>query len=232
MQRITPGLWFNDNAEMAVKFYASIFKNSKINTVTHYGEAGACVSGRPVGTVMTIAFQLEGQEFLALNGGPHFSFSPAISLVVSCKTQREIDGLRRKLGAGGRIDQCGWLQDKFGVSWQIVPSDIGKMVRDRRDGKSDQVMKAIPAMKKIDVAALKRSRAMRAARPLAFVHVDPEDGTRAPETSNLDAWAHKADRRTDGLLGHRLASVVDATTVRLRKGHVLITDGPFIETKQ
>ena len=136
MQRITPCLWFNDNAETAVKFYASIFKNSKINTVTHYGEAGACASGRPVGTVMTIAFQLEGQDFLALNGGPHFTFSPAISLVVTCKTQREIDDLWRKLGAGGRIDQCGWLQDKFGLSWQIVPSDIGKTVQGSRDRQS------------------------------------------------------------------------------------------------
>ena len=157
MQRITPCLWFNDNAETAVKFYASIFKNSKINTVTHYGEAGARASGRPVGTVMTIAFQLEGQDFLALNGGPHFTFSPAISLVANCKTQREIDDLWRKLGARGRIDQCGWLQDKFGVSWQIVPSDIGKMVQDGRDGKADRVMKAILGMKKIDVATLKRA---------------------------------------------------------------------------
>jgi predicted 3-demethylubiquinone-9 3-methyltransferase (glyoxalase superfamily) len=157
MQRITPCLWFNDNAETAVKFYASIFKNSKINTVTHYGEAGARASGRPVGTVMTIAFQLEGQHFLALNGGPHFTFSPAISLVANCKTQREIDDLWRKLGARGRIDQCGWLQDKFGVSWQIVPSDIGKMVQDGRDGKADRVMKAILGMKKIDVATLKRA---------------------------------------------------------------------------
>jgi predicted 3-demethylubiquinone-9 3-methyltransferase (glyoxalase superfamily) len=157
MQRITPCLWFNDNAETAVKFYASIFKNSKINTVTHYGEAGARASGRPVGTVMTIAFQLEGQDFLALNGGPHFTFSPAISLVANCKTQREIDDLWRKLGAGGRIDQCGWLQDKFGVSWQIVPADIGKMVQDSRDGRADRVMKAILGMKKIDVAALKRA---------------------------------------------------------------------------
>jgi predicted 3-demethylubiquinone-9 3-methyltransferase (glyoxalase superfamily) len=157
MQRITPCLWFNDNAEAAVKFYTAIFKKSKINTVTHYGEAGSRASGRPVGSVMTIAFQLEGQQFLALNGGPPFTFSPAISLVANCKTQKEIDVLWKKLGAGGKIDQCGWLQDKFGVSWQIVPADIGKMVQDSRNGKAERVMKAILGMKKIDLATLKRA---------------------------------------------------------------------------
>jgi predicted 3-demethylubiquinone-9 3-methyltransferase (glyoxalase superfamily) len=157
MQRITPCLWFNDNAETAVKFYTAIFTNSKINTVTHDGEAGSRASGRPVGTVMTIAFQLEGQDFLALNGGPHFTCSPAISRVANCRTQREIDDLWGKLGAGGRIDQCGWLQDRFGVSWQIVPADISRMVQDSRDGKADRVMQAIPGMKKIDVATLKRA---------------------------------------------------------------------------
>jgi predicted 3-demethylubiquinone-9 3-methyltransferase (glyoxalase superfamily) len=106
---------------------------------------------------MTIAFQLEGQDFLALNGGPHFIFSPAISRVANCRTQREIDDLWRKLGAGGRIAQCGWLQDKFGVSWQIVPADISRMVQDSRDGKADRVMKAIPGMKKIHVATPKRA---------------------------------------------------------------------------
>jgi predicted 3-demethylubiquinone-9 3-methyltransferase (glyoxalase superfamily) len=227
VQRISPCLWFNGNAEKAVKFYASIFKNSKINSVTHYGEAGACDSGRSVGTVMAIAFQLEGQDFLALNGGPHFTSLPTISLVVNCKTQREIDGLWRKLGAGGRIDQCGWLQDRFGLSWQIVPSDIDKNVQDSRDERANRVMKTIPGMTRIDVASLKR-----AARPPAFVHVDPEDGTRAPETSNLDECAYKSDRRTDEVLRHRLAGVVATATVRLRKGHVLITDGPFIETKE
>ena len=106
---------------------------------------------------MTIAFQLEGPHFLALNGGPHFTFSPAISLVANCKTQREIENLWGKLGAGDRIDQCGWLQDKFGVSWQIVPADIGKMLQNSRDGKADRVMQAILSMKKIDVAAPKRA---------------------------------------------------------------------------
>jgi predicted 3-demethylubiquinone-9 3-methyltransferase (glyoxalase superfamily) len=157
MQRITPCLWFNDNAEAAAKFYTAMFKKSKISTVTHYGEAGSRASGRPVGSVMTIAFQLEGQQFLALNGGPPFTFSPAISLVANCKTQKEIDVLWKKLGAGGKIDQCGWLQDKFGVSWQIVPADIGKMVQDSRNGKAERVMKAILGMKKIDLATLKRA---------------------------------------------------------------------------
>jgi predicted 3-demethylubiquinone-9 3-methyltransferase (glyoxalase superfamily) len=106
---------------------------------------------------MTIAFKLENQDFRAVNGGPHFTYSPAISLVANCKTQREIDDLWRKLGAGGRIDQCGWLQDKFGVSWQIVPADIGKLVQDSRDGQADRVTQAILSMRKIDVAALKRA---------------------------------------------------------------------------
>ena len=157
MQRITPCLWFNDNAEAAVKLYISIFKSSKVTAVTHYGEAGARASGRPVGTVMTITFQLEGQQFMALNGGPHFTFSPAISLVANCKTQKEIDRLWKKLGAGGRIDHCGWLQDKFGVSWQIVPADIGKLVHDSRDGKAERVMQAILGMRKLDLATLKRA---------------------------------------------------------------------------
>jgi predicted 3-demethylubiquinone-9 3-methyltransferase (glyoxalase superfamily) len=157
MQRITPCLWFNDNAEKAVKFYTSIFRNSKITTVPHYGEAGSRASGRPVGTVMTIAFKLENQDFLALNGGPHFTFSPAISLVANCKTQREIDDLWSKLGAGGRIDPSAAGSRTFGVSWQIVPADIGKLVQGSRDGKADRVMQAIHGMKKIDVATLKRA---------------------------------------------------------------------------
>src|SRR5215467_7675807 len=157
MQRITPCLWFNDNAEAAVKFYTSIFKRSRIGTVTHYGEAGSRASGRPVGSVMTIEFRLEGQDFLAVNGGPHFTFSPAISLVANCKTQKEIDRLWKKLGASGRIDHCGWLQDKFGLSWQIVPAGIGKLVQESRDGKGERVMQAILGMRKLDLATLKRA---------------------------------------------------------------------------
>ena len=156
MQRITPCLWFNDNAETAVTFYASVFRNSKITTVTHYGEAGARASGRPVGAVMTIAFQLESQDFLALNGGPHFTFSPAISLVANCKTQREIDDLWRELGASGGSTSAAGSRTSSGVV-AVVPADIGKLVQDSRDGKADRVMQAILGMKKIDVATLKRA---------------------------------------------------------------------------
>lgn len=161
MQKITPCLWFNDNAEDAVKFYTSIFKNSKIKSITYYGEAGANVSGRPKGSVLTIAFQLDGQEFLALNGGPHFTFSPAISFIANCKTQKEIDALWEKLSAGGdeRAQQCGWLKDKYGVSWQIVPADIGKMLQSDDDEKSERVMKALLQMRKIDIESLKQAYA-------------------------------------------------------------------------
>jgi len=157
MQRIVPCLWFNDDAEAAVKFYTSIFENSKITAVTHYGEAGSRASGRPPGTVMTIAFQLDGQEFLALNGGPHFTFSPAISFIASCRTQKDIDVLWETLSVGGTIEQCGWLRDRFGVSWQIVPADIGRMMQDTDDGRADRVMQAILGMKKIDTDTLQRA---------------------------------------------------------------------------
>jgi predicted 3-demethylubiquinone-9 3-methyltransferase (glyoxalase superfamily) len=157
MQRITPCLWFDDNAEAAVKFYTSIFKNSKVTAVTHYGEAGSKASGRPKGSVLTIAFQLDGQEFVALNGGPHFTFSPAVSFIANCATQAEIDELWERLGAGGTIEQCGWLRDKFGVSWQVVPADIGKMMQDTDPKRAERVMSAILEMKKIDLATLKRA---------------------------------------------------------------------------
>ncbi len=157
MQKFTPCLWFDDKAEEAVKFYTSIFKNSKIKAVTRYGEAGAAASGRPKGTVMTILFQLDGQEFLALNGGPHFTFSPAISLIVNCETQKEIDALWEKLSADKDAEQCGWLKDKYGVSWQVVPADVGKMIQDKDAEKADRVMRAILQMKKLDIKRLKNA---------------------------------------------------------------------------
>ena len=157
MQKITPFLWFDNNAEEAVKFYVSIFKNSKIGIITRYGEAGAEVSGRPMGTVMTVTFQLEGQEFLALNGGPHFKFTEAISLVVNCKTQEEVDELWEKLSKGGEKGQCGWLKDKYGLSWQIVPIVLGEMLSDKDDRKSQRVMQAMLQMHKMDIKALKQA---------------------------------------------------------------------------
>ncbi len=159
MQKITPFLWFDDKAEEAVNFYISIFKDSKIVSVARYGEAGSEVAGRPKGTVMTIAFQLEGQEFVALNGGPVFTFSPAISFVVNCETQEEVDKLWAKLSEGGdeEAQQCGWLRDKYGVSWQIVPTILGEMLQDEDAGKSERVMKAMLQMKKIDIKALQQA---------------------------------------------------------------------------
>ena len=150
-------MWFDDKAEEAVKFYVSIFKNSKIGRMTRYGEEGAKVSGRPEGTVMTIAFQLEGQAFAALNGGPHFKFTEAISLVVNCKTQKEVDELWEKLSEGGEEGQCGWLKDKYGLSWQIVPTVLTKMLKDKDPAKSKRVMEAMLQMKKIDIKTLKQA---------------------------------------------------------------------------
>jgi len=157
MQKITPFLWFDDQAEEAVKFYTSIFKNSKIVGVARHGEEGAKVSGRLQGTVMTVTFQLDGQEFIALNGGPHFTFSPAISFFVSCETQEEVDELWDKLSEGGEIEQCGWLKDKYGVSWQIVPTVLGELLNDPDPVKSKRVMKAMLQMNKIDIAKLKQA---------------------------------------------------------------------------
>jgi predicted 3-demethylubiquinone-9 3-methyltransferase (glyoxalase superfamily) len=157
MQKITPFLWFDNQAEEAVKFYTSIFKNSKIKSVTRYGEAGAEVSGRPKGTVMTVTFELEGQEFIALNGGPHFTFSPAISFIVNCEKQEEVDELWEKLSEGGEKEQCGWLKDKYGVSWQIVPTVLGGMLQDKDPNKSEKVMEALLQMGKIDIKTLKQA---------------------------------------------------------------------------
>ena len=157
IRKITPHLWFEDNAEEAAKFYTSIFKNSRILDITRYGESAAEVSGRPKGTVMTMTFELEGQQFTALNGGPIFKFSPAISFSVNCETQEEVDYLWQKLSEGGQEEQCGWLKDKFGVSWQIVPSILAKMIHDKDANKSERVIKAMLQMKKLDIQGLKKA---------------------------------------------------------------------------
>src|SRR5688572_13873422 len=136
MQKITPCLWFDHQAEEAVKFYTSVFKNSKIKSIARYDEAGAKVSGRPKGSVMTVDFQLEGQQFIALNGGQVFKFTEAISLSIDCKTQKEVDYFWAKLTDGGEPSQCGWLKDKFGLSWQVVPTVLPKMLRDKDAQKS------------------------------------------------------------------------------------------------
>lgn len=155
MQKITPFLWFDGQAEEAMNFYVSIFRNSKVLTVNRYGEAGP----GPRGTVMTASFLLDGQEFVALNGGPQYKFTPAISFVVNCETQQEVDAYWDKLSAGGREDQCAWLQDKFGVSWQIVPRVLIELLNDPDPAKAQRVMAAMMKMKKIDIAALQRAAA-------------------------------------------------------------------------
>ena len=157
MQNITPCLWFDDQAEKAVKFYASIFKNSKIKSITRYSEDAAKVSGRPKGSVLTVAFQLAGQEFLALNGGPIFKFTEAVSFIVNCQTQAEVDRLWEKLSEGGEKGQCGWLKDKYGLSWQIVPTILSKMLQDKDARKSKRVMSALLQMKKLDIKRLQQA---------------------------------------------------------------------------
>ena len=159
MQKITPFLWFNDNAEEAVKFYTSIFKNSKIGKIARYDEAGEKVAGRPAGSVMTVEFELEGQDFIALNGGPHFKFTEAISFVVNCKTQAELDYYWEKLTAGGEEVQCGWLKDKFGLSWQIVPTVLGELLSTKDAAESQRVMEAMLKMVKLDIKKLQAAAA-------------------------------------------------------------------------
>jgi len=153
MQKITPFLWFDGKAEEAMNFYMSIFKNSKKSNISRYGDTGP----GPKGSVMVAKFELEGQEFIALNGGPEFKFTPAISFVVNCKTQDEIDEFWGKLSAGGATSQCGWLTDKYGVSWQVVPTILGELVQDKDPEKSNRVMKAMLQMTKLDIATLKRA---------------------------------------------------------------------------
>ena len=159
MQKITPFLWFDNKAEEAAKYYISIFKNSKIIDIVHYGESAAEASGRLKGTVMTVTFDLEGQQFMALNGGPVFKFSPAISFLINCETQEELDDLWEKLSEGGEKEQCGWLKDKFGVSWQIVPNVLSDMLQDKDAKKSERVMEALLQMKKIDIQGLRKAYA-------------------------------------------------------------------------
>jgi predicted 3-demethylubiquinone-9 3-methyltransferase (glyoxalase superfamily) len=153
MQRITPFLWFNDNAEQAAKFYTSIFQKSKIKGVSRYGEAGP----GPKGSVMVVNFDLDGQEFIALNGGPQFKFTEAISFVVNCKTQKELDHYWSKLSKGGQEVQCGWLKDKFGLSWQVVPTILSELMRDKDPKVRERVMKQMLQMVKLDIEPLKRA---------------------------------------------------------------------------
>ena len=153
MQKITPFLWFNTEAEQAVELYTSTFKNSKVNMVTRYGKS----QPGPEGSVMTIAFELDGQNFLALNGGPNFTFTEAVSFVVHCESQQEIDHFWNKLSEDGQIQMCGWLKDKFGLSWQIVPKNFGEMVTSKDPEKNQRVMKAMMGMKKLDMAELQKA---------------------------------------------------------------------------
>ena len=160
-QKITPCLWFDHQAEEAVNFYTAVFKKSRIVQVARYGEAGREIHGKPAGTVMTVAFELEGQAFTALNGGPMFKFNEAISFQVTCETQDEVDHYWEKLSEGGDVNaqQCGWLKDKYGASWQIVPRVLVEMITDPDAEKSQRVMGAMLQMKKIDIAGLKRAYA-------------------------------------------------------------------------
>jgi len=153
MQKITPFLWFDGKAEEAMNFYVAIFQNSKILSITRYGEAGP----GPKGTVMTAKFELDGQEFIALNGGPLFTFTEAISFVVNCETQQEVDELWEKLSEGGQKSRCGWLKDKYGLSWQVVPTALVEMLQDKDAKKSSRVMQAMLQMDKIDIETLRRA---------------------------------------------------------------------------
>ncbi len=155
MQQITPFLWFDGKAEEAMNFYVSIFKNSKVISVSRCGEGGPA----PKGTAMSVKFQLNGLEFLALNGGPLFTFSPAVSFFVNCESQQEIDDLWSRLSAGGVKERCGWLKDKYGLSWQIIPSALGRMLQDQDPAKAGRVMQAMMQMEKLDIAALERAYA-------------------------------------------------------------------------
>ncbi len=157
MKKLTTCLWFDHQAEEAAKFYVSIFKNSKMGTVSPYGEEGAKAAGRPKGSAMVVTFELNGQKFMGLNGGPIFKFTEAISFVVSCDTQQELDRYWARLSEGGQEVQCGWLKDKYGVSWQIVPTVLSKLMSGKDPKKSERVMKALLQMKKLDVKTLQQA---------------------------------------------------------------------------
>jgi len=157
MQKITPFLWFDNQAAEAAKFYTSIFSGSRILNIARYSEAAEKPSGKARGSVMTVAFELAGQKFIALNGGPHFKFTEAVSFVVNCRTQKEVDYFWKKLSAGGKEVQCGWLKDKYGVSWQIVPTVLSELLSNRDAGKRERVMQALLKMVKLDIKAMKRA---------------------------------------------------------------------------
>jgi predicted 3-demethylubiquinone-9 3-methyltransferase (glyoxalase superfamily) len=151
MPRITPNLWFDTESQEAAEFYVSVFPNSEIRSITHYGEAGP----RPAGTVLTVDFVLDGQEYTAINGGPEFTFNEAISLLINCADQDEVDHYWTKLSEGGEEGQCGWLKDRYGVSWQVVPAVLGELLSDPDEGRAQRAIKAMLGMKKIDVAAIR-----------------------------------------------------------------------------
>jgi predicted 3-demethylubiquinone-9 3-methyltransferase (glyoxalase superfamily) len=159
VKKITPCLWFDDQAEDAARFYTGIFRNSRITLVTRYGTAGFEIHGRPAGSVMVVAFDLDGSSFTALNGGPHFKFNEAVSLQVNCESQEEIDYFWEKLGAGGdpKARQCGWLKDRYGLSWQVVPADMDEMFKDEKSAGSQRAMEAMLQMKKLDMHEIRRA---------------------------------------------------------------------------
>jgi len=158
-QKISPCLWFDTQAEDAAKFYTAIFKNSKITATSHYPDTGQEIHGKPPGSVLTVAFELNGQTFTALNGGPHFKFNEAVSFQIECETQEEVDYYWQKLGEGGPLEaqQCGWLKDKFGLSWQVIPKILPELLNDRDTAKSQRAFQAMLQMKKLDVAGLQRA---------------------------------------------------------------------------
>jgi predicted 3-demethylubiquinone-9 3-methyltransferase (glyoxalase superfamily) len=156
-QKIHPCLWFDSEAEEAAKFYTSIFKNSKIGATTYYDEESSKAAGRPKGSVLTVDFELEGQSFMALNGGPMFKFTEAVSLVINCENQNEVDYFWEKLLAGGQESECGWLKDKFGLSWQVTPTILLEMIKDKDPQKAQRVMAAMLKMRKIDIATIERA---------------------------------------------------------------------------